>query len=221
MDTGNPYQSPAVPAELLEPEWPTSGVYRDGHYLVLHHTSRLPPICLKTNLPAVTEIPANLVGGLPNDGSIPATRRKWYGDKVYVVQVPLSAQALRRAAWIRGIAYFIASITFLCLVLTTLFFTKLGQLGWAEAVPVYLLVGLIVSVALLSESRHHLRLECIARGYFWLANAPWRYLQELPAWPVPRPSWWRRAFFGPAGVSSTHWEPKNPAAPESSRNRPE
>ena len=70
-----------------------------------------------------------------------------------------------------------------------------------EAVLIGALVGLIVSVALLTEGRHQLQLECIARGYFWISKVPKRYLQHLPPWPVPRPSFWRRAFFGPAGIS--------------------
>lgn len=75
MASENPYQSPSIPAEVLAPEWPVAGVFSDGHYLVLHHASTLPPLCIKTGLPAETHVMADLVGGLPNDGSVPATRR--------------------------------------------------------------------------------------------------------------------------------------------------
>src|SRR5688500_7733750 len=116
MATENPYQSPAIPAELFEPEWPAAGVFSDGQYLVLHHTSRLPPVCLKTRLPADTHIAAELVGGLPNDDSVPPSRRRWYGDKVYAIEVPLSNKALGRANMLRLAGNILAVLCLLSLI---------------------------------------------------------------------------------------------------------
>ena len=201
MASENPYQSPAIPAELLQPEWPAAGVFSDGHYLVLHHTSTLPPICVKTGLPAEIHVPADLVGGLPNDDSVPATRRKWYGDNVYTIQVPLSYMALRLLDRVRAAGLIVAGATFLAMTLIAIFYVRLQELGLADVAPVCCVIGLIASVALLTESRHHLRLECVARGYFWIANPSKEYLRELPPWPVPCPRGGVARDFGPAGLS--------------------
>jgi hypothetical protein len=200
MSPLNPYEPPNIPAEVPEPQWPSGGAYSDGHYLVLHHASSLPPICVKSGLPAELEQEYELLGGLPNDGSVPATRERWLGDKTYAIRLPLT----KRVAW-RAKLMHVGGIS-----LGVLMFA--GLLGWVcfqpqlspsisgEAVLISALVGLIGSVALLTEARHQLQLECVARGFFWISKVPGRYLQQLPPWPVPRPSFWRRAFFGPAGV---------------------
>ncbi len=201
MDSENPYLSPAIPAELLEPPWPESGAFRDGSYLVLHHSTLLPPICLKTGLPAETTILAELSGGLSNDDSAPATRKKWYGDKIYAIQVPMSHKAMRRAKRIRAAGLIMAAIMLACLAMVAVGYRQVAAWQMAELLPGAFLAGLVISLAMITESRHNLRLECVARGYFWIANVPKKSLKQFPEWPVPRPSLWRRAFFGPAGVS--------------------
>ena len=55
MSPLNPYEPPTIPAEVLEPPWPAGGAYSDGQYLVLHHATVLPPICVKTGRPAELE----------------------------------------------------------------------------------------------------------------------------------------------------------------------
>ena len=59
----NPYEPPALPAELLELPWPPPGAYRDGTYLVVHHQATLPPICVRTGHVAETWRSYELVGG--------------------------------------------------------------------------------------------------------------------------------------------------------------
>src|SRR3954470_9082332 len=151
MDTINPYQSPSIPAELLEPQWPAGGAYRDGSYLVLHHASTLPPICVKTGRPAETEQELELIGGLPNDGSVPASGKKWYGDKVYSIRLPLSHRAVHRAALMQRAGLSLAVLLLLTLFLLAWFYSDLERLRSANGVLITALVGLIISVALLTE----------------------------------------------------------------------
>lgn len=205
----NPYEPPTIPAEVLEPEWPCGGCYRDGKYLVMHHASALPPICVRTGRPAETEQEHELTGGLPNDGSVPAARKRWYGDKVYLIRVPLSKRAVRQGELLEIAGIVTASLMLLALF-SLAWFYRLGKNDVGNYILVAALIGLIVSVGLLSEARQKLQLECVARGYFWISNAPARYLKLLPEWPVPRPGFWRRTFFGPAGVSG----PAKPASPQ-------
>jgi hypothetical protein len=207
----NPYEPPIIPAEILEPEWPTSGCYRDGRFLVLHHASPLPPICIKTGQPAETEQEYELFGGLPNDGSVPATRKRWLCDKIYAIRIPLTQRAVRRAKLLNVVGITTASMMLLALFSLAWFF-PLGRNDLGNYVMISALIGLIVSVGLLSEARQQLQLECVARGFFWISKAPARYLSQLPPWPVPRPSFWRRVFFGPAGVVGPPWVQTQAAA---------
>lgn len=196
----NPYEPPIIPAEVLEPQWPAGGAYCDGQYLVLHHATTLPPICVKTGQPAELEQDYELIGGLPNDGSVPASRERWLGDKVYAIRLPLTRRIVRRAALMHGSGISLGVLMFAALLAWACFQPQLRPSISGEAVLIGAMVGLIVSVALLTEARHQLQLECVARGFFWISKVPRRYLQQLPPWPVPQPSFWRRAFFGPAGV---------------------
>ena len=98
MSPVNPYESPILPAEVPEPQWPAGGAYVDGQYLVLHHASSLPPICVKSGLPAELEQEYELIGGLPNDDSVAPTRQRWLGDKVYAIRLPLTKRVVWRAA---------------------------------------------------------------------------------------------------------------------------
>jgi hypothetical protein len=196
----NPYESPTIAAEVLGPEWPASGCYRDGKYVVLHHTSLLPPICVKTGAQAETSQAYELLGGLPNDGSVPATRKRWYGENVYAIRIPLCNRAVRRAK-LTNLAGIIVAIVMLLMLLGMAWLFSFGRDDLGHVAMLSAFVGLIVSVGLLSEARHHLQLECVARGYLWISKAPARYLDQLPPWPVPAPSFWRRVFFGPAGVA--------------------
>jgi hypothetical protein len=214
----NPYEPPTIPAEPLEIPWPEEGVYRDRGYIVLHHRTKLPPICVRTGLPADVEQWQDLVGGTPNDGSIPPTGRGWFTGKYYNISVPLSSQAVRTTLWYRRILWILVLGVLPLLLL-------IGVLGKVTAAPaadmpfrairfsgfdhllVWPLIGLMVCAGLLADSRKYLRLECIARGYFWLANGRPGFLVQLPAWPVPPPSWWRQLWFGPSGNSAA-WKPK-------------
>lgn len=200
MSPLNPYEPPTIPAEVLEPPWPAGGAYSDGQYLVLHHATNLPPICVKTGRPAELEQDYELIGGLPNDGSVPATRERWLGDKVYAIRLPLTRRVVRWAKWMHAGGITLGILTVAVLLAWVCFQPQVWAAVSGEAILISVLVGLIVSVGLLSESRHQLQLECIARGYYWISKVPQSYLQQLPPWPVPRPSFWRRAFFGPAGV---------------------
>jgi hypothetical protein len=206
MSSPNPYEPPVLPAEVLEPPWPSGGAYRDGAYLVLHHASTLPPICIKSGRPAETQQEYELAGGLPNDGSAPSARKRWYGDKVYVIQLPLTARAVWWGKVLNRLGLGVAAVTLSALPCIGWYYTSLKPSLLPDFLLVGALVGLITSVALLTEARHQLRLECVARGFFWISNLPKRFLKQLPEWPVPRPSFWRRAFFGPAGIGA-------PAAP--------
>lgn len=199
----NPYEPPTIPAEVLEPQWPAGGVYSDGQYLVLHHASSLPPICVKSGRPAELEQDYELLGGLPNDGSVPATRERWLGDKVYAIRLPLTRRVVWWSKLMHAGGISLGVLMFAGLIVWACFQPYLRPAVGGEAVLIGALVGLIVSVALLNEARHQLQLECVARGFFWISKVPKRYLQQLPPWPVPRASFWRRAFFGPAGVAST------------------
>jgi hypothetical protein len=201
MSPLNPYEPPLLPAEVPEPQWPAGGAYSDGQYLVLHHASSLPPICVKSGQPAELEQDYELIGGLPNDGSVPATRERWLGDKIYAIRLPLTRRVVWRAKLMNAAGVSLGVLMFGVLIIWACFQPRLSPSISGEAVLVSALVGLIISVALLTEGRHQLQLECVARGFFWISKVPKRYLQQLPPWPVPRPSFWRRAFFGPAGVS--------------------
>lgn len=198
----NPYEPPALPAEMLELPWPPPGAYRDGRYLVVHHQATLPPICVRTGQVAETWRSYELVGGHPNDGSVPPTRKKWFGDRVYTIVVPLSNRSVRREQFFRRTAFLLTAVLLPALVAAVCFLETLQRLQIAEGVFLGLLASLIACLVFLGESRKHLQLECVARGFFWIAKAPQSYLRQLPAWPLPRPSWWRRAFFGPAGLST-------------------
>jgi len=197
----NPYESPAIPAELLEPEWPATGVYRDGAYLVMHHEATLPPICIKTGKPAEVEQTIELVGGLPNDRSVREAGRKLLGDKVYRIQAPLSRRAVDRARWMHRAFLVAAVISVSALIAAAWFDRELHACGLADWVGIWLLAGFIGSIAWLGETRRRLKLECVAQGYFWISKAPPCYLRQLPPWPVPRPPWWQRALFGPPGLT--------------------
>jgi hypothetical protein len=199
----NPYEPPSIPAEVLEPQWPAGGAYSDGSYLVLHHASTLPPICVKTGRPAETEQDYELVGGI-NDGSVPESQLRWYGEKVYTIRLPLSQVAVSRARWMHVFGVGLAIAMLAGLFVLAWMYSIMRSPFWAEGWLGAGLIGLIVSVAFLTEARHQLQLECVARGYFWISKAPRKYLRQLPEWPVPQPSFWRRAFFGPAGVSTTN-----------------
>ena len=212
MSSLNPYESPILPAEVLEPQWPAGGAYCDGHYLVLHHASSLPPICIKSGLPAELEQDYELVGGLPNDESIPATRQRWLGDKIYSIRLPLCRRVVWQSKLMNTAGISLGVLMFGGLFVWVCFQPYLRPSISGEAILIGALVGLIVSVALLSESRHQLQLECIARGFFWISKVPKRYLKQLPPWPVPRPSFWRRAFFGPAGVGAQNQKARQPKA---------
>lgn len=205
----NPYRSPVIPAEAVAQEWPPTGVFCDGPYLVLHHAAALPPLCVKTGRSAELQQPFELVGGLPNDDSVQATRHKWLAGPVYEIVLPLSHQALHRARLAQRAGLGVGLISLVGLVFTVLLYAWVLQSGLATAVHVGLLLGFVGSAALLGEAQQHLHLECVARGYFWISKVPRAYLRQLPVWPVPRPAWWRRALFGPAGVST----PATRAAP--------
>jgi hypothetical protein len=203
MSPVNPYEPPSLPAEVLEPPWPAGGAYSDGQHLVLHHASPLPPICVKSGLPAELEQDYELIGGLPNDDSVPATRHRWLGDKAYTIRLPLTRRVVRRARLMHAGGISLGVLMFAGLLMWACFQPYVRPAIGGEAVLIGALMGLIASVALLTEARHQLQLECVARGFFWISKVPKRYLQQLPPWPVPRPSFWRRAFFGPAGVRPT------------------
>lgn len=202
MPFDNPYEPPAIPAEVLEPEWPTTGVYRDRSFVVMHYAAKMPPICVRTGKPADKVRPLELVGGMPNDGSVPATGKKWYGDKYYRIEVPLHGNAVLHNLLLRRLGYGMAFVCLLGLLLGAWFYRELRPRDWLEQAMVWLLLGLVAAVGFLAESRRLLRLECIAREYLWISQAPKAYLRQLPPWPVPRPSWWRRALFGPAGIAA-------------------
>jgi hypothetical protein len=212
MSPLNPYEPPILPAEVLEPQWPAGGAYCDAQYLVLHHASSLPPICVKSGRPAELEQDYELIGGLPNDGSVPASRERWLGDKVYTIRLPLTRRVVSRARWMHFGGISLGVLILVGLLAWAAFHPQLRPSISGEAVLITALLGLIASVALLTEARHQLQLECVARGFFWISKVPNRYLEQLPPWPVPRPSFWRRAFFGPAGV--------RPAEPSSVPNQP-
>src|SRR5688572_6543374 len=96
MSSENPYAPPSIPAgNAVEPEWPTSGVYRDRQDLVLYYASALPPVCLKTGEPTGRVELLRLRCDGFKDKSVPALRR-FLLEPVYLVHAPIAESWARR-----------------------------------------------------------------------------------------------------------------------------
>jgi hypothetical protein len=179
----NPYAPPSIPDPLLKPD-PGIGVWRDGSLLVVHRDAMLPPICVKTGLPAAEWI------GVPVaffDFSTLSRIR-------FTLRAPLSA----RAVWWRRIgpriALAVAAVAFACVPLAIWLAPRVGQPGRATygfpfdrpLIFVAAVVGLIAVFMALGGWRL-LELHRHQRGYFWFTGARGKFLDYLPRWPGLEP----------------------------------
>jgi hypothetical protein len=175
----NPYAPPSIPDPLRKPD-PGVGVWRDSYLLVVHRDAVLPPLCVKTGLPAAEWI----------DVPVACFDFSTLSRIRFTLRVPLSARAIWWQRIGPRIALVVAAVAFACVPLAIWLAPRVGPPGRATygspfdrpIIFVAAVVGLIACLIavsgwqLLAFHRHQ-------RGYFWFGGAWGKFLDHLPRWP--------------------------------------
>jgi len=171
MSDINPYAPPTVLDPPVKPD-PGVGVWRDGSLFVTHRAANLPPVCVKTGLPAVGWIDMRFTWFdlLPMHG------------RLFTMRVPLSKSSLwgrRQGTWI---SIGVAAIAFAILPVLVGLPLPTTPLLHQSLVYVDVIVGLIAVFCAIT-CWHILGMCRMKRDYFWFAGAHRRFLEQLPPWP--------------------------------------
>lgn len=195
MAYDNPYESPSIPAGMLEPEWPTEGVFRDGNLLVLKAGTPLPPLCVRTGLPADANLSVSLLCRGANDKSVTPSIRSFWSGVQYSLDIPVSSIWLRKQRWRKSMSIFLLLFGFIVLGLVMLFLLLVlsaDRQTWVGFPTILSFIMLFVGGLLADSSKPVHFVLTISRGFIWIGGADQRYLQQLPEWPAPKLSYWER-----------------------------
>jgi len=182
----NPYAAPAeleaedkAIADLMQMVKAPEGLWRDGKFLIIRRGTVLPPVCVKTGIPATR----SLVVIVRN-----RTWLQWMGlllaclPGFFIMGLLQESRAIRvylcddehrklRAETLQTVAYFFLAII---IALTGIFFPML------EAPAVLMMVG---CAAKLVVSCHPLRFHKFTSHYTAVSGAGEGFLQQLPEMP--------------------------------------
>jgi hypothetical protein len=188
----NPYESPQIPAgdepqdEEATVAWPATGAFRYYQTLVWHTGTPLPPVCVRTGLPADTTLVLTMRPLIDDDGSIHAAYE--FKPKLYEVVLPINAAGCKTHDW-RQAGLYSLLVGCICGAIAAFWpgdmFTR-SSLGVLTVV----LLGIAAVVCIAAGLRWlagpmRIQLLCIDRTYLQLFGLHPSFLSSLPEWPVP------------------------------------
>ena len=183
----NPYEPPQTPPEPPDEAclvaWPATGAYVYYQTLVWQPDSPLPPVCVRSGLPAEETVVLTLKPLIDDDGSIkPAFELKL---RLYDLRLPMHPSAAQRRGQPRlGFCLLLAGAALGMFALGAEGLTvgpSAGLMLVAGAAAI-VLVGL--GIRLMARPAP-ITLLCVDRGFVQLYGLHPSCLAALPEWPVP------------------------------------
>jgi hypothetical protein len=155
----------------------------------------LPPVCVRSGLPADATITITGKALIDDDGSLAHHAAK---SREYALQLPISAAGSRLQDW-RHIGAYCSLAGLMCGAIAAFWPGPLRQLdplfNIVPAVTFGLAAVLLLAVGLRWLARPmRIQLLCVDRTYFQLFGLHQAFLDGLPQWPVPDRDSVRRAW---------------------------